>query len=101
MSEVIRRVWDGEMPPRDLHEPAVIKGALIKPWAVPVLVENPPLSPERVVVAAQGLGGTTPKERPTGESGRIAPEGSTTIIDMQGEPMAGDPVSKDLRRARS
>lgn len=91
------RVWDGNKPPRMLHEVALIQGVFVKPWAVPILVVNSPDSTKRTVVSRQGLGGTTSKYAPTGEGGRLAPSGNTEIVDVKGEPMAGDPISHGLR----
>ncbi len=95
----IRR-WVGNEPPSNLHARGIIEGKLIEPWNYPITVEydpNEPAEPVRRVVTKQGLDGTTSKHASTGECGRLAPDGSTTIIDFHGEPMAGDPVSQNLR----
>ncbi len=94
--ECYERHW-GDEPPINLHFQAVLSGRLIEPWNVPIVVDDASEAPARVRVSRQGEKGTTPKERPTGESGRLAPGGSTTVIEFKGEPMAGDPVSQSLR----
>ena len=91
------RQWIGDATPPGLHSHTIIRGAVVAPWNSPIIVIDTSEPPARRLVSRQGQDGTSPKITPTGESGRIAPEGSTMRVELYGEPLAGDHVSQKLR----
>lgn len=95
------RQWIGDATPPGLHSHTIIRGAVVAPWNSPIIVIDTSEPPVRKLVRKQGQDGTTPKEIPTGETGRIAPSGSTAIIESHGEPLACDPMSSALRAGTS
>lgn len=96
----IRR-WKGDEPPPNLHQRGIIEDRLVEPWNYPIVVEGDPnaTEPVRKIVSKQGLDGTTPKERPTGEGPQLSGTNHDVFVAGHGEPMAGDPVSINLRSA--
>ncbi len=76
------REWKGDIVPPGLHSHTIIRGSVVAPWNSPIIVIDTSEPRVRKVVSRQGQDGTSPKITPTGESGRIAPEGCTMRVDL-------------------